>query len=415
MFKHLLVGAATASTVFLAACGGGGSSGSSALPPGGGSGADVTARATGPLDSVQDQISTGVFGPLSGAVAGTPLEGVVTCANELVTYEILDVVDLLAGSLQRAANPQDLSRLPLASEALVARVRAVAFDLTQLLLGLANQGSGCLTAGNSVTGNSQALGMLTGGGNPLAGTPLSPLGSILAPALGNFLIATGGATPATDLQLSTVSDLYSQLNTALQTALAQIPDAALEAPVAGGALLTVAGALQDLDSLLFAVTRYQTGATEVALESLIGNTVDNLLTRVIPLRLIEDQAGQPGVISAPIIAATDQLATRLSAVVAQALDPLNSTVLNGLLSPILDPIENTVLPTLLGPIIDAISGGLPTGTGSGGLPNTPLTPVVDLVQGVLGGLLGGLGGGGGGGGGDCALANIPLLGILCPN
>ena len=419
MIKPLLVSAAAAGTLLLAACGGGSGGGNGAPNPnpnpGGGGGSDVTTRAVGPLDPVQEQISSGVFSPLSGAVGGTPLEGVVTCANELITYEVLDIVDLLAGSLQGAANPQDLSGLPLAPEALVGRVRAVAFDLTQLLLSLANQGSGCLTAGNSVSNSGAALGLLTGTDNPLAGTPLAPLGSILGPALGNFLQATGGATPSDDLQLSTVADLYAQLNTALQTALAQVPEQALEAPVVGGALLTVGGALHDLQSLLYGVTRYQTGATSVALDDLITNTVDNLLTRVIPVRLIEDQAGQSGVISGPITNGAAQLGTQLSTVVAMALDPLNNQVLNGLLSPLLDPIENTVLPTLLGPIIDAIDGGLPSGTGSGGLANTPLTPVVDLVQGVLGGLLGGIGGGGGSGSGECALANIPLLNILCPN
>ncbi len=414
MFKPLLVSAAAAGTLILAACGGGGGSSSTAPGGSGSGGSDVTARAMGPLDPVQSQISNSVFSPLAGAVAGTPLEGVVTCADELVTYEVLDIVDLLAAALQDAANPQDLSRLPLAPEALVGRVRAVAFDLTQLLLSLANQGTGCLTAGNSTLNNPAALGLLSGASNPLSGTPLAPLGSVLGPALGSFLQATGGAQPADDLQLTTVADLYAQLNNALQTALAQIPAPALEAPVVGGALLTVGDALQDLQTLLQGVTRYQTGATQVALNDLITHTVDNLLTRVVPVRLIEDQAGQPGAISGPIINGTTQLAARLTTVVAFALDPLNNQVLNGLLSPVLDPIENTVLPTLLGPIIDALDGGLPIGSGSGGLPNTPLTPVVDLVQGVVGGLLGG-GGLGGGGGGECAFAGIPLLGILCPN
>lgn len=170
--RRTLMLATAVATLSLAACGGGGSSGATADP--GTPTSDPVARAAGPLDPVQTQLESAVLAPLASALAGTPLEGVVDCANELVNYKILDTVDVLAGGLALSANPADLTSLDqtLDPDLLTQRVRAIAFDTTQLLLSLNDQGSTCASLGNSVEGSSPAQQLLSGD-NPLAGTPLN--------------------------------------------------------------------------------------------------------------------------------------------------------------------------------------------------------------------------------------------------
>jgi hypothetical protein len=215
----------------------------------------------------------------------------------------------------------------------------------------------------------------------------------------------------TDLQLATVANLIQQLNIALQSGLAQVPAEAYEAPVAGAVLTTLSDALNDTSSLLGAVLVYNGAATGLQLQNLLENTLVNLLTGVVPVRELEDQAGQPGVISGQVEAAAAQLSALLGQTVGTVTTPVLSNLLGGALSPVLDPIENELLPTLLGPLSDALAG-----VGSGGSSN-PLGPVLGVVDTVIGTLVGGLGGGGVGGGGigggDCPFAGLPLLSVLC--
>jgi hypothetical protein len=212
----------------------------------------------------------------------------------------------------------------------------------------------------------------------------------------------------------------TQLNTALQAALAQIPAQAYEAPVVGGALSTISTALNDTQALLNSALNYNAAGTSSALQTLLDHLLVNVTTQIIPLASLEEQAGQPGVISSQIAQASSQLATLIAGTVGRVLSPAFDTLLNGALSPILDPIENQVLPAILGPLTAALSGGASGGTG-GALGGTVLAPVVNLVQQVLGALTGGLGGGTGTGGtgtgtgtgANCPFANFPLLSILC--
>lgn len=140
--RRTLMLATAVATLSLAACGGGGGGSSGATADPGTPTSDPVARAAGPLDPVQTQLESAVLAPLASALAGTPLEGVVDCANELVNYKILDTVDVLAGGLALSANPADLTSLDqtLDPDLLTQRVRAIAFDTTQLLLSLNDQG-----------------------------------------------------------------------------------------------------------------------------------------------------------------------------------------------------------------------------------------------------------------------------------
>lgn len=382
-------------TALISACGGGssGSDPASAAPPPG----DKQEGVSGPLDPVQTALSEQAFAPLIDAVSGTPLEAVLQCTNQLVTFEVIDAADLVANGLSGSTG----SPVP-APEDLVDRVRAISFDLTQLLLALGDAGSGCLVNGNSVVGNGDALAFLEEGENPLAGTPLEALGALAGPAIAQLLEATGGETPQAGLPLATVIQLYGQLNTAVQQGLSQLPPEATTAPVVGGVLLTTGDALDDLGELLASLALSSTAGTQNALDQLLNRGLDNLLTRVIPLDTLEAAAGQPGLISGPIQEATAELGARVGTLFSGG-DP-GELGLTALFAEALDPVVNAVLPGLIGPIIVAFEDGLPGGIA---LPGTPLDGAVMLLTDTLAALLDN------GGGLGCALEDLPLLGSLC--
>ncbi len=397
MFKQSLHAAAVGSLVFLAACSSGSDSGNETAS----SSTMTVSRVEGPLDPVQDQISGSVLAPLTDAVAGTPLEGVLRCTDETVTYNVLDIADTVLAQLQASALSGGGVPLDPNPQALAASLGSLAANLTQLLQALAGQGQGC-------SGDVIPLSQIDSGANPLAGTPLAPLGDAIGPVLAQIIaLLNGNGRVDQDLQLSTVAALITQLNQALQSGLAQIPADAYAAPVVGGALTTLSLALNDTDALLSAVLAYDGVATGARLQTLLDHTLVNLLTEVVPVRLIEQQAGQPGVLSGPIESGVAQLADLLGTTVGTVSTPVLANVLGGALDPVLDPIENQLLPALLGPLGDALAGGTGTGLSTDPLAGTPLAPVLGIVSDVVGSLLGA------GGSGSCPFAGLPLLSTLC--
>lgn len=388
MYKKCLLAVAVATTVSLAACGGGGdSSPSSSAPP------PAKHVVNGPLDAVQEPVSDQAIGALADAVAGTPLEGVVDCADVIVAGDVLDIADALALAASTAATTQNPAALAGAAADIQLLLGQLAGDLQSLL--------GALAGSGDCSGSAPGADPLAG--NPLAGTPLEPVGAALLPVLAQILSQTGGGSGAGDLQLSTLAQLTSALNSAAQGGLAQIPAEAWAAPVVGGALISVRTALQDLNLLVAAASVYNATATEARLATLVDHTLVNLLTQVVPVAFIEQQAGQPGLVSSQIRSASQQLAVTLAGALGTATQPAMEQALSGALQPVLDPIENQVLPAVIGPIIDALSGGLPTvGTGPTG---TPLDPVLATLSETLSGALGGLGL-------PCVFAGTPLA-ALC--
>lgn len=410
--RNRLAAAALAfATLSLAACGGGGSSGG---PVGSTPTTDPTARVAGPLDPVQTQLEGALLNPLANALAGTPLSGVVDCANELVNYKVLDTVDVLASALALSANPSDLTALPqtLDPAVLTERVRAIAFDTAQLLLSLNGTGTFCATLGNSVSGNAGAQQLLSGS-NPLAGTPFEALGAVVGPAIGQLLNATGGARPDSDLPLASLLSAYQQFNTAVQTGLALLPADAQNAPVVGGVLLTVGDALDDLGGVFTGLSTFNPTTLQTGLTTLLSGIAGNLTTNLLPLGSLEGGLGQPDALSGLNALAVGDFGSTLAGLISggSAIPSLTSL---GLLGDVLAPLQSTVL----APIISLLSLELgsnplaPGGTSGDLLTGTLLAPVIDVVSGVVGGLLGSTGGGGG----SVPCLNLPLLGgLLCPS
>ncbi|MDP9140812.1 MAG: hypothetical protein M3O62_08495 [Pseudomonadota bacterium] len=414
MFKKVLLASAVGGVFLLTGCGGsGGADAPAPTPPPttqGGDGLIISQSVSGPLDPVQAQLS-GVLGQLGTAATGTPLEAILHCADQTVTHSTLDIADTVLAQLQTSLVTGGGVSMRPDPATLATSLGGLAANLTQLLQGFADTGGGCLA-------NTFTLSQVGFATNPLVGTPLEPLGTQLGPVLSQIAVVLDNYDGREeDLQLGQVAALIFQLNTAMQTALDQIPADSYETPVVGGVLSTVSTALQDTNNLMGSVLVYNAEGTTAGLQTLLDHTLVNALTNILPVRMIEDQAGQPGVLSGPIELAVAQFSSTLAGAVGTVATPALETLLGGALESVLDPIENGLLATILGPLTEALDGEL------GGVPDlgnplagTPLAPVLDAVTGVLGSLLGGLGGGEGGeGGGEepCPFAGLPLLSALC--
>lgn len=341
---------------------------------GGTGGGSAYSGVDGPLDAIQDPLSSQLFGPLGAAFTGTPLEGSIDCLNQAVVTDFIDVLDAIAVGLQavsEGADPQTAFNDGTANiENALAEFGA---DLPGAVTALS--GDGC---NNSSSGG--------GSENPLAGTPLEPLGDALAPILGLFP-ASGESNG--DAQLSSLATLVSLLNNAFQTGMADAITQATNAglpdptttPIFGGALTTLGMAINDLDTTMQAVSIYDGDASSAALGVTLDNLLVNILTGVVPIAFIENEAGLGPVFSSEIEAGVDQVIAALD----QGLNPVVSTVLeellNGALTPLMDPIENTVLPALLVPITTALAGGGDAGaTGPTGTPlDALLSPINDAL------------------------------------
>ncbi|MBD2858047.1 hypothetical protein IB286_03435 [Spongiibacter sp. KMU-158] len=365
-------------SVFLTACGGGGGSSSGGSP-------STYSGVSGPLDAVQEPLSTQVLSPLGDALSGTPLEGTVSCLDQVVVQDVVDVLDAVLGA--------STDGIQLAATELTS-------DLPNLLA--------------SLVGASDCSGSGSASGNPLAGTPLADLGSAFDSILGNY-----GGSADSPLDLAQLADLLEMLSAAIAD---NVPAEVAEAPVLGGALSTLETALADLAVTLDEVLLQDGYGTSEAVTTTLENLLNNVFINILPVAFIEEQSGQQGLFSAPIQSGVADLTTQLDSALSTVVPPLFEALgtlvdtLNGALSGNLgggtaDPnfgdlsaimtpltqlgdllaaggsgsgstggLTGTPLDLLLAPLADAIETG---GVGSCPLSSTPLNPVCGVVDSLL--------------------------------
>lgn len=370
MKKHLLTSIALALTVTFAGCGGGGSDAPSSTttpPPTNNGGSTVTpgaAKVAGPLDAVQTPISQQVIAPLSSAFTGTPLQGVAVCVDQIVVTDTVDVLDVLALAIQNSAGSADpQAALTGAAAGVQAQLENVVIDLQGMLGALDGKTNTCL-------GN-----VAPTGSNPLAGTPLAPVGATLAPVLDQIYDALHGTSGNTrpSLSLTTIASLAAQLKFAVDSAFAQVPDQVASAPVVGAALSTVQTAVSNLTTTVTAASMQNTAATQAAIASTLNNLLSGVLLNVVPVTMIEDQAGQSGMLSAPIAAAISQVSSQVGTNLGVVLQPVLSQNIDAILSPVIDGMNASVLDAILAPLFDLL-GGAGTST------TNPLGPVTSILE-----------------------------------
>lgn len=375
MFRQTLLVAASLAALTLAACGGtsGAGPGSSGQQP---------QSVAGPLDPVQSKLSQSVFTPLENATKGTPLQGVLVCTDKAVNGNLLNVVDALMAGFK------DPSTLASQTPAQVqSQVQQLTMNLVAMLRSFAGTG-GC--------GDGQTT---FPSGNPLANTPLAPLGNALLPVLQQVQ----GQLANGPMDLTMLGNLVDQIQNAMQLGLQQLPPSVKSAPVLGGALTTLNAALSQVVSLINTVGQ-NPGSAPTAVKTTLQAILNDITTKIVPLQFLQQAGGGSGPMT--------QIQTAIQTLVGQVQTALSGggnlgNVLNNeKLAPIVGPAQQLVQ-QIVQPLQNALSGS----AGSGNPVTDLLNTVLPKLSSVLTGLLGGLGGGGAGTG--CLFANLPLLSGLC--
>jgi hypothetical protein len=220
-------------------------------------------------------------------------------------------------------------------------------------------GSGCSTVAGG-DGAGEAL-----PGNPLAETPLAPVGVLI-----EQLVAALGAAqgPNGDPNLTSVTDLVAPALSELSVVLGNVPEQVEAAPVLGGLFLTLETATADLATALPAIGDYNAIESNAEIKTLLNNLLGNVLLEVIPVRAIDEQTGQN--FAEQIELGITTLTDALGNVTGPIVTPLFDEVLNGAASPLLDPVES-----LLGQLLGIVT--VPTGVASG-------NPLLGLLSPVIG-------------------------------
>lgn len=356
-------------TVLAAGCGGSG--GPSPSPAGTGPTPQSSPTVVGPLDTVQAAVTTSVISPLVTATANTPLQGVLLCGNSVVTQNVLDIADAFANGL--ASPTQLIVTTPAQAQAALA---ALLSNLSGLLTTLNNGALACLgTSGGVATVPTS---------NPLAGTPLAPIGAALLPPLTSAaqqLTASlnGSAPPITAVQLATI---LSTLSTAFNQALAQLPSNVTGAPVVGGTLVTVGNALTNLSALANAAVAGASPTTLAAgFQALAQSVLTDVLTRVLPVGVLQNSAGGTAIANL-VQTIQSAVATLTASLGTSPTVPLPA-----------NPLGGTGFSAISG-LVTQLVAALPTGL-AGTAGQSPLTAAIGALQSLLNALLAPLTGGNG--------------------
>jgi len=413
MLRKLLLSTASAATVALTACGGGGGVDAPPIdnPPPPPPPPATQYRVTGPLDAVQAPVSSQVFGQLESATDGTPLKALLVCADDAINFDALDIADTIANALQSAAASGSPNPAALASTAgaLNSSISQLANDLQGMLNALAGSG-GCGS-------NGQVVGVAAGS-NPLTGTVMAPLGTELQGVLFNIRLAhpgSGGTSLSLDQLATLTGELHNQIDAGLAGVAALAPLFTTR-PVAGGVVISVQQMLHDVDALVSAASAGDTTAVKAALNTLLANVLSNSLTQAVPLELVEQQGGQSGAFTTPVLTGSQGVAKLFTNAVGTVYTTTAlKTALTGQVTPVIDPIATQVLPVLSDQFILSLHDLSPATLtnavtqltlllGPVGGVGQPVSTVLSLIVGSVQS--------GSGGTTVCPSSN-PLLNILC--
>ena len=402
------LGAGLAAALMLAACSGGSGGGSRVDGErGDGGGFTPSPRVEGPLDALQDPLSEQIIQPLGDATAGTPVEAVLVCVDRIVVQDGLDIVDALAVAVQNHQGGDPASLVQATADGVASGLARTVGSLTGLLDALDGDLDACRHGAPPADGE-----------NPLAGTPLEPVGAALAPVLAQIMAILDqgdgiGGPPGLDV----LAGLTDQLRDAVAAAFAQLPPEATEAPVIGPALTLIQQLLVDVGITLDHALALNIEGTLGAVVVTVQNVLERLLTGVVPIGNLEDLAGNPGDLTDAV---TGGISALLDALTGLLDGTPGGTLPLPLIGGLLDPIQGGIISNLLDVLHGLLGGnaggdllgnldlldGLLGNIGGGG--HSPLEPVLVIIF----DLVDGFGGGGGGGGGGVIC--LPILCNLLP-
>lgn len=366
--KKLGLGLLCSSAVLLGACGGGSNAGSRSgevpsqpTPPPAATPTPPpasSAKVSGPLDPAQDQVVTNVVSNQVASQLPEPLDLTVMCGASALNH-LIDVPDSILAAAAGAANSSDPFDAFNAAQANVqVSLERFAAQLQATLVSLVERGS-CEPTNPGTPGTT----------NPLAGTPLEPVGAAI--------LALSGALEGTadDPNLTSVTSALAPVLAQLSGSFAMVPAEVRDAPVVGGLIATLQQATLDVAVLLPAVGNYQAVSTRVGIETVVNNLLSNVLLQVVPVAAVEEATGQD--FSSQIQAGINTLTGQLGNGLGQLITPLFNQGLNGVLSPILNPVEGLLASIVGGG--DALTGVLGQIAGNGNNTGSPADALLAML------------------------------------
>ncbi len=273
-------------------------------------------KVNGPLDPVQEQVVDGVIANELAGQLPEPFSTFTLCTAASLN-QLVDVPDaILAGAegLANGADPFDAFNGS-AADAQGALERFAA-SLQATLVAMAERGS-CDPDADATAAS----------GNPLAGTPLAPVGTALEGLIASF--GDGSEDP----NLTTLSTAVAPALTALGVALDGLPAEITSAPVLGGVVGTLDTAIDDVAATLAPFGAYDGPATATAASTALNNLLQGVLLNTIPVADIDPA------VATQIGDGINTLTATLGSGLGQVVTPLFNEGLNGVLSPVLDPVE----------------------------------------------------------------------------
>lgn len=379
----------------------------------------VRSTVNGPLSKVQDTLSFSVMQPLAVASRGTPLAGVVSCADFAIARDALNIINAVAkGQRSVTQNPRAIADM---APQIQSQVLQLSRDLQQMIVALAG-GAAC---------SDNAMTMLKD--NPLAGTPLAVLGDELLPVLGKILNAPRSEKPSlSDLanQLLAISNAYNAAYRQLPASVVgtKVPDGTpalatrmIEVPVLGGVLSTLNSILPALAVLIQSADQGDTPWVLSMLENATRSVIGNLLLNVLPLNNLQALSGSVA-LSDPIHDAAEQIGTQLRASINSSIpDVALQVTLGDAMAPVLSTLYQsagpggaTLLTSLLARLTAALSKLQSNETG-----NVTVTVLINAVLPAVDGVLLSMVGPSGSTSGNTAAANAGCqfnstgLAVLC--
>ncbi len=316
----------------------------------------------GPLDPIQDALMGTVISGEIAVALPVPLGPATACLGDALN-RLVDGPDALLLALTGLPSGADpVGVLQAAGDQLAFSVEDFAAETQAALMVLGGQLDDC--------GGPR----LPVAGNPLAGTPLEPVGA----SLENVLAALRGQGSDDDENLGPLVDALAPALAELAGAFGMLPPEVKDAPVLGGLLGALETAVADLALTMPAVGAYDAMGTQAGVESLLNNLLANVLLGVLPVSEIDEATGQD--FSGQIQAGIDEATAALGDGLGLLITPLFDELLNGALEPVLDPVEG-LLAELLNP--SGLAAGNPldgllsdlAGNGTG----TPLDALLALL------------------------------------
>lgn len=302
----------------------------------------TVSKVEGPLDPVQEDVVEEIVVNQLAAQLPAPFNNITACAAGSVNY-LVDVADAVLVETEGLTQGQDpFDAFNAAVTGAEGALERFIGSMQATLVEIVDRGDCDPNADPAIAS-----------GNPLAGTPLAPIGVAF------FDLVSVLPEDDEELTLSDIENAIVPALATLATALDSMPSELASAPVLGGVLETAAQAVADISTMLEEFAGYDGDGTAAAAQTLIDNVLRGVLLESIPVAEIDPTLA--ATIASAVTEASDALGGSVGAVVTglfnEGLDVLTAYLTN---VPVTESTaKSTDLDEIEGLIVQILADGNP--------------------------------------------------------